>query len=166
MENIMNTVKVLSSCLLLISTKAVLSMNLSSEYNKVFFTISKVEDNNPRISFLIRNNSTKDVLIAKRFTPIDGILQNLFEVEYNGENLSYRGKMARLPDLTKDEFIKISARSNLSRDIDLSKEYDFSGKGKYTIRFKQSVYLIEQKENFRSAKRIEKISNPIEIQIN
>ena len=86
--------------------------------------------------FTLTNTSSDGFFVLKWFTPLEGMAGDIFRVEHDGAELSYRGKLVKRSPPKSEDYVWLEAGESASAEIDLAKGYDFSQTGQYTIQFR------------------------------
>lgn len=90
------------------------------------------------LTFKIENLTNEPFRFCIWATPFESVfLNNYMRIkDANGDEVSYIGAMAkRMMPPPESTYTSINPKSSRSATVDLSKSYDFSKKGKYTIQF-------------------------------
>ena len=87
------------------------------------------------LSFTLVNNSDNNLYVLKWLTPLEGIADEIFRVELDGEAVAYRGILASRTDPTPESYVLLEPGEMVSAEVDLAKSYDFTEKGSYSIEF-------------------------------
>jgi hypothetical protein len=132
------------------------------------------------VIFTMTNRSDAPIYVLKSLTPFLGkgerLTNNLLDVmDGHGKRAKYTsmyvGEMVNKDgSLDEKSFIRMNSGDSLSRKIDLSKSYDLSAGGAYTVRFNRPV-VGEATRNDRGVARLEQAdfysaSNTLDIWIN
>jgi peptidyl-Lys metalloendopeptidase len=87
----------------------------------------------------MKNPTNAAISVVRWQTPLNGLLDNLFEVRLNGVDVPYIGRDAKWGTPTKDDMINIGAGQTLSAKVDLSASYDMFQTGTYEVRFRSHM---------------------------
>jgi peptidyl-Lys metalloendopeptidase len=96
-------------------------------------------DENIPVSIFITNTSKRDVRILRWKTTIDGVKEDLFEVNLNGKAVEYLGPDYKRPVPVDTDYITLKGGETIESGIDISGFYDFSETGSYQIRYKSET---------------------------
>jgi hypothetical protein len=132
------------------------------------------------VIFTMTNRSDAPIYVLKSLTPFLGngerLTNNLLDVmDGHGKRAKYTSMYVgetvnKDGSLDEKSFIKMNSGDSLSRKIDLSKSYDLSAGGAYTVRFNRPV-VGKATRNDRGVARLEQAdfysaSNTLDIWIN
>jgi peptidyl-Lys metalloendopeptidase len=93
-------------------------------------------DENIPVTISISNTGKRDVQILRWKTTLDGVKEDLFEVNLNGKAVEYIGPDYKRPAPVATDYITLKAGETIESTIDISGFYDFSETGSYEIRYK------------------------------
>jgi len=88
------------------------------------------------IQFSLENQSQEALYLLQWYTPLEGIMGDIFEVQRDGQPVSYLGILAMRANPTIDSYIFLEPGRAMSAEVNISQAYDFSQTGMYTIRFR------------------------------
>lgn len=109
-------------------------------------TYQLVSDNSYKIGepvgirFILSNNSGKSVYILKWYTPLEGVLGNIFNVTKDGKPVLYEGMLVKRGAADSLDYVKIRTGESVSNEIDLTKVYNLTRAGLYKIGFRGILY--------------------------
>lgn len=89
--------------------------------------------------FRLENRSTREMHVLKWHTPLEGIMNRIFEVTRDGEELEYLGLMARRGDPVAGDYVTIAAGDTVSASFDLASAYDLTAPGAYRLEFESRI---------------------------
>ncbi len=95
--------------------------------------------------YSIRNGTAEAVRLLPWGTPLEEeLMADSFNVEYQGELLPYTGRMVKRMAPLDADYITLSADETLTVTVDLTKAYNTSLPGKYTVQIKtfDDIYSI------------------------
>lgn len=69
-------------------------------------------------------------------TPLDGVESPLFEVRRDGEPVRYLGRRVKRAAPGPADYVRLDPGASLSKTVELSRLYEMSVTGKYTIRYR------------------------------
>ena len=123
------------------------------------------------LEFKITNASAQDVYLLNWYTPLEGILGNIFQVTYAGQELPYLGPQVIRDAPLPEQYILLEAGESATAVVDISTGYDFFTAGHYTIAFKspQISHLVEDTAEFATAVDqlgpVQISTQPVEVEI-
>jgi peptidyl-Lys metalloendopeptidase len=85
------------------------------------------------IVYTLRNDSSEDVWVLYRQTPMRGILGDLFEIRRDGQPVDYIGLIVEWATPEQSDFICIPAGGEVSASVNLATSYDMSRRGEYSV---------------------------------
>jgi hypothetical protein len=88
------------------------------------------------VSFLLENHAQEPLYLLKWYTPLEGIAGDIFIVTRDGQALPYQGILASRGNPTPDSYVMIEPGKGVTAEVDISKVFDFSQPGTYTIKFR------------------------------
>jgi peptidyl-Lys metalloendopeptidase len=91
------------------------------------------------VTISITNTSKREVRILRWKTTIDGVKEDLFEVNLNGSSVEYLGPDYKRPAPVETDYITLKSGETIESGIDISGFYDFSETGSYQIRYKSET---------------------------
>ncbi len=91
------------------------------------------------VRFTLSNEGAEKVSVLKWQTPFEGIDDDLFTVARNGEPVAYLGRHIKRAAPTAADFLVIEPGQSVSAVVELTKYYDMSVTGEYTIVFNQTL---------------------------
>jgi hypothetical protein len=105
------------------------------------------------LEFKITNPSAQAVYLLNWYTPLEGILGDIFQVTYAGQELPYLGPRVMRAAPLPEQYILLGAGESATVVVDIATGYDFSTAGHYTIAFKspQISHLVEDTAEFATA---------------
>lgn len=87
------------------------------------------------VTVMITNNSSEATRIERWNTPVGGLLDDLFVVTMNGEEVGYTGVHAKWGNPGKGDWIEFDAGQTMTAVVKLSDHYDMFKTGNYSVRF-------------------------------
>ncbi len=88
-----------------------------------------------RLRFTLTNHSPEKLYVLTWYTPLEGILGEIFRVKRDGQLLSYEGPLVMRGDPLPENYVLLDPGASVSAEVDLATAYDFSQAGEYTIEF-------------------------------
>ncbi|MGC9468748.1 MAG: hypothetical protein ACP5HS_09160 [Anaerolineae bacterium] len=92
------------------------------------------------LTFTLTNNADTSVFVLTWFTPLEGILNDIFRVTRDGARIDYEGPLVMRGDPRPEDYVPLAAGESVSVEVDLAEVYDFSVPGTYTIEFVSPVF--------------------------
>ena len=90
---------------------------------------------NGEVTVMITNNSSEATRIERWNTPVGGLLDDLFVVTMNGEEVGYTGVHAKWGNPGKGDWIEFDAGQTMTAVVKLSDHYDMYKTGNYSVQF-------------------------------
>ena len=87
------------------------------------------------VTVIITNNSSEATRIERWNTPVGGVLDDLFLVTMNGEEVGYTGVHAKWGNPGKEDWIEFDAGQSMTAVVKLADHYDMFKTGNYTVQF-------------------------------
>jgi peptidyl-Lys metalloendopeptidase len=84
----------------------------------------------------LRNDDVRDLSVLRWQTPLQGVQANVFDVRLDGRPVAYTGRLYKRPAPRPGDYLQIQAGSSVSVEIELSRYYDMSRTGEYSIRYR------------------------------
>lgn len=105
------------------------------------------------LEFRVTNQSDQTLYLLTWYTPLEGILGNIFRVTHDGQELSYLGPMVMRAAPLAEQYGMLEPGESATAVVDISKVYDFSQEGVYTIAFKspQISHAVEDMSEFAAS---------------
>jgi hypothetical protein len=88
-----------------------------------------------RLRFTLTNHSPEKLYVLTWYTPLEGILGEIFRVKRDGQVLPYEGPLVMRGDPLPENYVQLEPGASASAEVDLATAYDFSQAGEYTIAF-------------------------------
>jgi peptidyl-Lys metalloendopeptidase len=88
-----------------------------------------------RLRFTLTNHSPEKLYVLTWYTPLEGILGEIFRVERDGQAITYQGPLVMRGDPLPEHYVRLEPGASVSAAIDLATAYDLSQAGGYTIEF-------------------------------
>src|SRR5258708_5786074 len=85
------------------------------------------------VRFTLTNQSGETLQVLKWHTPLEGFKSNLFRVEHDGKRARYIGALLKRGVPKPADYASLAPGQSLKGDLDLSKGYDLSAPGHYTL---------------------------------
>jgi hypothetical protein len=87
------------------------------------------------IRFTLTNCTADTVFVLAWYTPLEGILGEFLRVDCDGEEVPYRGILAKRGDPASDEYITLPGGGAVSAEVDIATAYDMSHPGRYRVAY-------------------------------
>jgi peptidyl-Lys metalloendopeptidase len=87
------------------------------------------------LKFTLTNHSEERLYVLTWYTPLEGILGEIFRVKRDGQALPYEGPLVMRGNPLPEQYALLEPGASVSADVDLATVYDFSRAGEYTIEF-------------------------------
>lgn len=87
----------------------------------------------------LRNDAAQDLYVLRWHTAVKGIEGNLFDVRLDGKPVTYTGRLYKRAKPQAEDYIRIPAGRGVSAEVDLSRYYDMTRTGEYTVRYRVPV---------------------------
>ncbi len=87
----------------------------------------------------LRNASSQDLYVPFWQTAVRGVHGNIFDVRVDGRSVAYVGRLYKWATPKAEDFVRVQAGREVSADVDLSRYYDMTRTGEYTVRYRATV---------------------------
>jgi peptidyl-Lys metalloendopeptidase len=87
----------------------------------------------------LRNDGAQDVDLLRWQTPLHGVEADLFDVRLGGQPVAYTGRLYKRPAPRPEDYLRLAPGSSASADVDLSRYYDMSRTGEYSVQYRVPV---------------------------
>lgn len=87
------------------------------------------------LTFTLTNHGAADLYVLTWRTPFEGIANEIFRVERDGELLPYEGPLVMRGDPVEEEYLFLAAGASASATVNLAPVYDLAEPGAYTIAY-------------------------------
>ena len=87
----------------------------------------------------LSNTSGQALEVLQYHTPFEGVLGDLFEIQYADESLTYRGPLVKRGPPTDEDWLLLESGGVLTAEVDISKAWDLSRAGEYTLRLRNDM---------------------------
>lgn len=91
------------------------------------------------VLFKLTNRSDKPVWVLKWQTPLEGFLGTVFQITRDGEEVDYRGPMAKRAAPNADSYAAIAPGATVENRVEVTQAYDFQKPGTYRIAFRDAL---------------------------
>jgi heat shock protein HslJ len=123
------------------------------------------------VRFTLTNTLSEGIFVLTWFTPLEGLVGDIFRVEREAVELTYRGKMVKRGPPTAEDYVWLDAGGSLLTEVDLAEGYDFSQTGQYTVQFRSprlshtAKTSGERADSFEELAAVEIPSDPVNMTI-
>ena len=123
------------------------------------------------LAFEVTNPSAQAVYLLTWYTPLEGILGDIFQVTYAGQELPYLGPQVMRAAPLPEQYILLQAGESATAKVDVATVYDFSNEGRYRIAFKspQISHLVADASQFAATVDalgpVQISSQPVEVEM-
>ncbi len=94
-----------------------------------------------KIETILSNNTIEDIQLLQYYTPYEGILGDIFSIQYKDSELSYQGPLVKRGPPTDADWLNIEPNSHLASHVDLNLAWDFNQPGWYEIKLRNSINI-------------------------
>jgi hypothetical protein len=94
------------------------------------------DDGKVVLKFTLQNNTDVDLYVLQWFTPFEGLGGDIFRVTHAGRLIPYQGPLAERSEPTPEAYLWLGPKDSASVEVDLTRAYDFSQAGEYSIEFR------------------------------
>lgn len=88
------------------------------------------------VVFRLSNPTSMPLYVLDWHTPLEGLLNDIFQVKRDGTELSYSGPMMKRGDPGADEYVTVQPGASVEGRVDVALAYDFTKPGRYRIAFR------------------------------
>jgi len=99
------------------------------------------------LKFTLKNQTDRTQFILKWYTPLEGIFGEIFRVMRNGEEIPYRGILAKRGEPRREDYVSVEPGDVVSAEVDIAKSWDLSKAGKYRIEFISKLHDVTENES-------------------
>ncbi|MEO6688289.1 MAG: M35 family metallo-endopeptidase [Dokdonella sp.] len=92
-----------------------------------------------KLAFTVSNESSAPMHLLRWQTPLDGVDSDMFDVQFNGESVSYIGRLVKRPAPQAADYIELKPGEARSVEVDLSSYYDMHQGGQYTVQYRRDA---------------------------
>lgn len=94
----------------------------------------------PVILRLTLNNSGEQPLeVLQYYTAFEGILGEIFSIQYGDESLSYQGPLVKRGPPTDEDWLLLEPGAELTAEVDLNGAWNLERPGDYTLQLKNDM---------------------------
>ena len=91
------------------------------------------------ILFTITNHSAKPATVLKSYTPLEGVMSDMFAVERDGKTVPYIGPLVKRAAPQPTDYATIAPGESMSVTVDIEHAYALDMAGNYSIRFRSMI---------------------------
>ncbi len=92
-----------------------------------------------QVRLTLRNAGDAPLSLLRWETPVDGIQDEIFEIERDGQSVAYLGRHYKRPAPTRQDYLTIPAGGARVFDVELTADWDFSQPGAYSVRYRSGA---------------------------
>jgi peptidyl-Lys metalloendopeptidase len=85
------------------------------------------------VRFTLRNSSSRTLYVLSWYTPLEGMLGDIFRVTVNDKEIQYVGRMVKRGDPAANEYVELDPGSSISATVDLTEGYEIVAPGAYQL---------------------------------
>ena len=105
------------------------------------------------LRFSLHNQTDRTLYILAWYTPLEGIAGKIFSVTRDGDEIPYRGIMAKRGNPSRDDYAAVKPGAAVSAVVNLAEDYDLSQAGRYHVEFTSQLHDVTDDESSISRKR-------------
>lgn len=123
------------------------------------------------LEFKVTNKSDQAVYLLTWYTPLEGVLGDIFQITYEGQERSYLGPMVMRAAPLAEQYVMLEPGGSATAVVDVSTAYDFTRVGHYTIAFQspQISHAVDDPSEFADSVDelgpVQLSSRPVEVEI-
>lgn len=121
-----------------------LDISLSLTDNNAL-SITETED--VMVRFTLTNHGKKSLKVLKWALPFSNVDEKLFDVTLDGEQVEFLGRVYKRGEASSADYITVGADETIARDVAITKLYDFTKSGLYTIQYRTGHFNLFQKKD-------------------
>lgn len=91
------------------------------------------------LRFALVNGGAAPLQVLRWYTPLEGVLGDIFEVRRDGRPASYVGPQVKRADPTAEEYLRLAPGERRETGFDLAWSYEVRGAGAYEVRFARGL---------------------------
>jgi peptidyl-Lys metalloendopeptidase len=99
-------------------------------------TAKGLQKANGEITVALTNNSSETAYLPQWQTPLGGVLDDLFSVTLNGEEVAYTGVHAKWSQPSKAQMVELDAGQTVYAKVQLGNFYDMYRTGVYQVKYR------------------------------
>ena len=92
------------------------------------------------VVFTLQNVSDRSLWVLTWCTPLEGMLNDMFDVRRDGEEVPYNGILASRGDPLANSYVLLEPGESTTASVDLGNGYDFSRPGVYRVVFRRRIW--------------------------
>ena len=87
------------------------------------------------VVFRLSNPTSQPLYVLDWHTPLEGLLNNIFQVTRDGAEISYAGPMLKRANPGADDYVAVAPGATVEGKVNVALAYDFTQPGRYRIAF-------------------------------
>ena len=99
------------------------------------------------LRFSLHNQTDRTLYVLTWYTPLEGIAGEIFRVVRDGDEVPYRGILAKRGDPSRDAYAVVKLGAAVSSIVDLAENYDLSQAGRYDVEFTSLLHDVTDDES-------------------
>ncbi|MFP2908148.1 protease [Pyxidicoccus sp. 3LFB2] len=88
------------------------------------------------VVFRLTNPTEKPLHVLDWHTPLEGLLNNIFDVTREGTEIPYAGPMLKRANPGADDYVAVAPGASVEGKVNVALAYDFTQPGRYRIAFR------------------------------
>ncbi|MCY1019714.1 protease [Pyxidicoccus sp. MSG2] len=88
------------------------------------------------VVFRLTNPTAKPLYVLDWHTPLEGLLNDIFQITRDGTELSYAGPMLKRGNPGADDYVAVAPGASVEGRVNVALAYDFTQPGRYRIAFR------------------------------
>lgn len=104
----------------------------------------------------IQNVSQEPLSVLTWYTPLEGVLADIFAVERDGHAVSYRGPLATRGLPTPKHYLRLAPGESATAVVDLATLYDLDEPGTYRVRLRAQVFDLGNEQTVDLASAVQR----------
>ena len=96
------------------------------------------------VELALHNGLAVPVKVLRYFTPFEGILGEIFEIQWQGQPVQYEGPMVKRTAPGEEDWLPLKAGESLSAAVDLVEAWNVARPGEYRLQLRNPIsYRVE-----------------------
>jgi hypothetical protein len=91
------------------------------------------------VVFRLSNPTSKPLYVLDWHTPLEGLLNDIFEVTRDGTDVPYAGPMLKRGPPQADDYVTVAPGASVEGRVEVSLAYDLRQPGRYRIAFRNRL---------------------------
>lgn len=92
------------------------------------------------VVFRLSNPGAKPLYVLDWHTPLEGLLNNIFDVTRDGTEIPYAGPMLKRGPPQADDYVTVAPGASVEGKVEVSLAYELKQPGRYRIAFKNRLW--------------------------